>query len=125
MSKCTVCYGTGKVSAGFTDPLLGQLLTSPCPACAGRRYDTGKQCQPYVRKEVTQSIDIPSGVRLGYEERIDGAGNDIYEDLKLSTGNLILRVGEIVMPSLAFKLYDDRVEATVMMSVKDALKVSG
>lgn len=61
---------------------------------------------------------------MGYEVEIEGAGNDLYENLKLSKGNFSLRVDEIVMPSPAFKLFEDRVEATVMMSVKDALKVS-
>jgi DnaJ-class molecular chaperone len=77
-----------------------------------------------VKTEATQTINIPRGARVGYEVQVAGAGNDVYENLQLSKGNFLLRVDEIVMPSSAFKLFDDRVEATVMMSVKDALKVN-
>lgn len=117
--RCRVCFGVGKVSAQHTGPLLTQHLTSPCPACAGFGYDT-KSCQLLKVEQKVVSVNLPPGCRPGFHVVLKGEGHEVVENLSKVVGDLEVTIDSV--KSGNFKLLQNSVELTIVMSVEEALR---
>lgn len=121
IARCNVCYGIGKVSAQNTGSFLSQRLTSPCPACNGMGLDL-KSCQLLKAETKVVTVDLPPGSRPGYQIMLTGQGHEVVENLLKEVGDLEVVVSSV--DSGNFRLFEDRMELTIVMSVMDALQVN-
>jgi len=103
---CPTCRGTGqtRVQQGFFTISStcnrchgeGQIITSPCPECGGRKF---------VEREKTLNVKIPAGVDSGSRLRISGQGEpgagggppgDLYIVLGVKEHPIFAREGDDV-----------------------------
>lgn len=118
IAPCKVCFGIGKVSAQNTGPLLTQQLTSPCPACSGLGYDL-KSCKLLTTEQKVVTVALPPGSRSGYKVVLPGEGHEVIENMAKTVGDLEVTVSSV--DSGNFKIFDDRMELHIVMSVEEAL----
>lgn len=121
ITRCKVCYGVGKVSAQYTGPNLKQEIETPCPACAGMRYDT-KTCNLFLVDKQVMSVTMPPGARAGFQHIIRGAGHETIENMEKVVGNF--EVSVITVHGEKFNILPNQIELIIKISVLDALQVS-
>jgi molecular chaperone DnaJ len=77
--KCGTCNGQGEVRQ-VRQTFLGQMVqTAPCPACNGRGETIASPCTTcrgggLERKKVKKKVQIPAGVDVGTQIRLNGEG---------------------------------------------------
>ena len=77
--KCTTCNGQGEVRQ-VRQTFLGQMVqTAACPACDGRGEKIASPCKTcrgstLERKNIKKKIQIPAGVDVGTQIRLNGEG---------------------------------------------------
>jgi molecular chaperone DnaJ len=77
--KCGTCGGQGEVRQ-VRQTFLGQMVqTAPCPACNGRGETIASPCTTcrgggLERKKVKKKVQIPAGVDMGTQIRLNGEG---------------------------------------------------
>ena len=77
--KCGTCGGQGEVRQ-VRQTFLGQMVqTAPCPTCNGRGETISSPCTTcrgagLERKKVKKKVQIPAGVDVGTQIRLNGEG---------------------------------------------------
>jgi molecular chaperone DnaJ len=77
--KCATCNGQGEVRR-VQQTFLGQMVQSgPCPTCNGRGETIASPCKTcrgggLERKNVKKKVQIPAGVDVGTQIRLNGEG---------------------------------------------------
>ena len=77
--KCGTCNGQGEVRQ-VRQTFLGQMVqTAPCPTCNGRGETIASPCTTcrgsgLERKKVKKKVQIPAGVDVGTQIRLNGEG---------------------------------------------------
>lgn len=77
--KCSTCNGQGEVRQ-VRQTFLGQMVqTAPCPTCNGRGETIASPCTTcrgngLERKKVKKKVQIPAGVDVGTQIRLNGEG---------------------------------------------------
>ncbi|MCL4268948.1 MAG: molecular chaperone DnaJ [Anaerolineales bacterium] len=77
--KCGTCGGQGEVRQ-VRQTFLGQMVqTAPCPTCNGRGETIASPCTTcrgsgLERKKVKKKVQIPAGVDVGTQIRLNGEG---------------------------------------------------
>ncbi|MBN8582958.1 MAG: molecular chaperone DnaJ [Anaerolineae bacterium] len=77
--RCTTCNGQGEVRQ-VRQTFLGQMVqTAPCPTCNGRGETIASPCTTcrgagLERKKVKKKVQIPAGVDVGTQIRLNGEG---------------------------------------------------
>jgi len=77
--RCSTCNGQGEVRQ-VRQTFLGQMVqTAPCPTCNGRGETIASPCTTcrgagLERKKVKKKVQIPAGVDMGTQIRLNGEG---------------------------------------------------
>ena len=77
--RCSTCNGQGEVRQ-VRQTFLGQMVqTAPCPTCNGRGETIASPCTTcrgagLERKKVKKKVQIPAGVDVGTQIRLNGEG---------------------------------------------------
>ena len=77
--KCSTCNGQGEVRQ-VRQTFLGQMVqTATCPACNGRGETISSPCKTchgngLERKKIKKKVQIPAGVDVGTQIRLNGEG---------------------------------------------------
>ena len=78
-TKCSTCNGQGEVRQ-VRQTFLGQMVqTAACPACNGRGEIISSPCKTcrgagLERKNIKKKVQIPAGVDVGTQIRLNGEG---------------------------------------------------
>lgn len=96
--KCSQCHGTGEIKTNRQTMFGSMVQVSTCPTCEGRGEIISTPCtqchgRRYERKTVKKTVAIPAGVDTGTRIRLSGEGQpgdnngpngDLYLDLKVN-----------------------------------------
>ena len=96
--KCSQCNGTGEIKTNRQTMFGSMVQVSTCPTCNGRGEIISTPCtqchgRRYERKTVKKTVAIPAGVDTGTRIRLSGEGQpgenngptgDLYVDIKVN-----------------------------------------